>query len=150
MVRRRHVALATAAAALALAAGGQTATAPSWPGQPRASAPQVPGPLERGKWVCSRRSARQTCAGPVTVGVRYLYVLRTHCGILDAYFGGRLWHASPALSDGSGNPPRGWENPESLGTMRLVGTNVAEYRQSPKLVARFAPAPPHWQARTCD
>jgi hypothetical protein len=90
------------------------------------------------------------CAGPITVGGRYLYVLRTHCGILDAYFAGRLWRASPSLTDGSGNPPHGWENPESLGTMRLVRPNLAEFRQTTKLVARFTPAPPHWKTVTCD
>jgi len=77
-------------------------------------------------------------------------VLRTHCGILDAYFGGRLWRATPSLSDGSGNPPRGWENPESLGTMRLVRHNLAEFRQNKELVARFTPAPPRWKTVICD
>jgi hypothetical protein len=66
----------------------------------------------------------------VTIGVRYLYVLRTRCGIIDAYFAGRLWRANPPLSDGSGNPPRGWENPEALGTMRLVRTNLAEFSRT--------------------
>jgi len=89
-------------------------------------------------------------AGPVTIGVRYLYVLRTHCGILDAYFAGRLWRANPPLSDGSGNPPPGWENPESLGTMRIVRTNLAELRQDKQLVARFTPAPRHRKTVTCD
>src|SRR5205823_5894526 len=87
---------------------------------PTSQATAIPGPLERGKWVCTPKSAQQACAGPLANRVRYLYVLRTHCGILDAYFAGRLWRANPPLSDGSGNPPRGWENPESLGTMRLV------------------------------
>jgi hypothetical protein len=86
----------------------------------------------------------------VTVGVRYLYVLRTHCGILDAYFGGRLWRANPPLTDGSGNPTRGWENPESLGTMRLIRANLAEFRQGDTRVARFIPAPAHWKTVTCD
>jgi hypothetical protein len=86
----------------------------------------------------------------VTIGIRYLYVLRTHCGILDTYFAGRLWRATPPLRDGSGNPPHGWENPESLGTMRLVRANHAEFRQNEKLVARFTPAPPNWKTVTCD
>jgi hypothetical protein len=117
---------------------------------PTSQATAAPGPLERGKWGCAPRSSRPACAGPVTVGVRYLYILRTHCGILNAYFAGRLWRANPPLTDGSGNPPRGWENPESLGTMRLVRTNLAEFRQTNKLVARFTPAPPHWKTVTCD
>lgn len=117
---------------------------------PISQATAAPGPLERGKWVCSPRSSQRACAGPVTIGVRYLYVLRTHCGILDTYFAGRLWRANPALTDGSGNPPRGWENPEALGTMRLVRAGLAEFRQDEKRVARFTPAPPHWKTVTCD
>jgi hypothetical protein len=55
------------------------------------------------------------------------------------------------LTDGSGNPPRGWDNPEALGTMRLVRTNLAEFRiQDQKLVARFRPAPHHSAIVTCD
>lgn len=117
---------------------------------PMSQATAAPGPRERGRWVCAPTSAQQACAGPAAVGVRYLYVLRTHCGILDAYFAGRLWRATPPLNDGSGNPPRGWEDPESLGTMQLVRTNLAEFRQSEKLVARFTPAPRHWKTVTCD
>jgi hypothetical protein len=100
--------------------------------------------------VCSPKSTRQACGGPVALDVRYLYVLRTHCGILDAYFGGRLWRAAPSLSDGSGNPPRGWENPEALGTMRLIRHNLAEFRQNKELVARFTPAPARWKSVVCD
>lgn len=117
---------------------------------PRSQATAAPRPLERGSWVCSAKTARPACAGPVPVGVRYLYVLRTHCGILDAYFAGHLWRATPPSSDGSGNPPRGWGNPEALGTMQLVRTNLAEFRQSEKLVARFTPAPYNWKTATCD
>jgi hypothetical protein len=107
--------------------------------------------LERGRWLCTERSARPACAGPARIGFGYLYVLRTHCGIFDAYFAGRLWRANPALTDGSGNPPRGWDNPEALGTMRLVRTNLAEFRtQDQKLVARFRPAPHHSAIVTCD
>ena len=54
--------------------------------------------------MCAPNRAHPACAGPATIGVRYLYVLRTHCGILGAYFAGRLWRAHPALTDGSGNP----------------------------------------------
>jgi hypothetical protein len=110
----------------------------------------VPGLLDRGRWVCTPNAALPVCKGPVTIGVRYLYVLRTHCGILDAYFAGRLWRANPPLSDGSGNPPRGWDNPEALGTMRLVRTGLAEFRQDAKLAARFTPAPHGWKSVTCD
>jgi hypothetical protein len=111
----------------------------------------VPGVLELGRWVCAPQSTRRSCAGPVKMDVRYLYVLRTHCGILNAYFAGRLWRADPPLGDGSGNPPRGWDNPEALGTMRLVRTNLAEFRaRDKKRVARFTPAPRGWKVVICD
>lgn len=117
---------------------------------PASQATATPAPLDRGRWVCAPSSARPGCAGPVTVGIRYLYVLRTHCGIRAAYFAGRLWRARPPLTDGSGNPPRGWANPESVGTMRLVRGDAAEFRQSEKLVARFSPAPRHWKTLACE
>jgi hypothetical protein len=34
--------------------------------------------------------------------------------------------------------------------MRLVRTNLAEFRQDKKLVARFTPAPRRWKTVTCD
>ena len=125
---------------------------PAPPGVLAGSSPcGVPGPLELGRWACSPRSARPACAGPVRRGASYLYVLRTHCGILDAYFNGRLWRASPPLSDGSGNPPRGWDNPEQLGGMRLLHRDVAEFRaRGKKLVARFTPAPSGWKVGVCE
>lgn len=119
------------------------------PATPRVAG--VPGPLELGRWVCSPRGTRRACAGPVAVGVPYLYVLRTHCGIHDAYFDGRLWRARPRLSDGSGNPPPGWTNPEQLGTMRRLGPTLAvfEARHTGSL-ASFTPAPPGWRSVLCE
>jgi hypothetical protein len=111
----------------------------------------VPGLLERGRWVCAPTIERTVCAGPVAIGVRYLYVLRTHCGIFDTYFAGRLWRANPPLSDGSGNPPRGWDNPEALGAIRLVSTTLAEFRtQDQTRIARFTPAPRQWKVVVCE
>jgi hypothetical protein len=112
-----------------------------------------PGPLELGRWVCGPGVMRISCAGPVDVGPRYFYVLRTHCGIRDAYFGGRLWRARPPLTDGSGNPPHAWvrENPESLGTMRLIRRDLAVFEtKRAKLVARFVPAPRGWKVTVCE
>ncbi|MDQ5820058.1 MAG: hypothetical protein M3540_01275 [Actinomycetota bacterium] len=111
----------------------------------------VPGPLELGRWVCAPQVERRSCAGPTVIGVRHLYVLRTHCGIFDAYFAGRLWRATPPLTDGSGNPPRGWDNPEQLGTMRLIRSDLAEFRaRGKKLVSRFTPAPSDRKVVVCD
>ena len=145
------LAIAAAVTSVALGAcGGGSRPTVDLPATTAVLHSSAPGPLERGKWVCTSRSARRACSGPVTVGVRYLYVLRTHCGILSGYFAGRLWRANPPLSDGSGNPPRGWDNPEALGTMRLVSIDLAEFRQNKELVARFTPAPPHWRSVFCE
>jgi len=43
-----------------------------------------------------------------------------------------------------------WDNPEALGTMRLVRADLAEFRQNEKLAARFTPAPRGWKSVTCD
>jgi hypothetical protein len=111
----------------------------------------IPGPLELGRWICAPQIARRACSGPVKLGRRYLYVLRTHCGILGTYFDGRLWRADPPLTDGSGNPPRAWDNPEALGTMRLLRANLAEFTSRNGMqVARFRPAPPGWKLVVCE
>jgi hypothetical protein len=81
-------------------------------------------------------------SGNATRGEAVPYTLRTHCGILSAFFAGRLWIARPPLSDGSGNPPRGWGNPSAHGTMRFVSDREAEFRSDSGRVAHFVPARP--------
>jgi hypothetical protein len=48
------------------------------------------------------------------------YALYTHCGINDANIDGRWYEASPPLSDGSGNPPKGWGNPYQQGVVTFT------------------------------
>jgi hypothetical protein len=50
--------------------------------------------------VCTPKAARPACAGPLKIGVGYLYILCTHCGIFDTYFAGRLWRAHPRRATG--------------------------------------------------
>jgi hypothetical protein len=76
--------------------------------------------------------------------------LYTHCGVIAAYFDGRLWRAAPKLSDGSGYPPRGWDNPYQRGTMRLLRAKLTEFRAKRSLVARFVPVPRNWHLNRCD
>ncbi|QUW85503.1 hypothetical protein SMIR_41250 (plasmid) [Streptomyces mirabilis] len=45
--------------------------------------------------------------------------LYTHCGIDEARIGSTYFEADPPLSDNSGNPPEGWDNPIQHGTMTL-------------------------------
>jgi len=54
--------------------------------------------------------------GPATAAANasVSYTLYTHCGIRFAKIGGRWFEADRPLSDGSGNPPPGWGNPEAV------------------------------------
>ncbi len=89
------------------------------------------------------------CSAGVEVGVAYRYELYTHCGIRDAYFDGRLWVAKPVLSDGSGNPPAGWENPSDVGAMRLVSSEAATFDNGAGREANFVPAPEGYRVEPC-
>ena len=53
------------------------------------------------------------------------YHLLTHCGIEWAKIRGTFWHTEP-ISDGNGNPPRGWRNPFQSGrlTFRTATTAI--------------------------
>ena len=55
---------------------------------------------------------------------------------------GRWWRANPPLSDGSGNPPKGWGNPITPGTMVLVREDLAVFRSQSGQVVEFVPWPP--------
>lgn len=48
------------------------------------------------------------------------FALYTHCGIDELHVNGRWYEADPPLSDGNGNPPRGWENPYQQGVVWFV------------------------------
>jgi hypothetical protein len=56
------------------------------------------------------------------------YQLYTHCGIDEARIGNRYFEAVHPLSDGQGNPPPGWGNPYQPGTMTLLSTAEAVFR----------------------
>ncbi|MFG2407110.1 hypothetical protein ACGFR8_22730 [Streptomyces brevispora] len=53
--------------------------------------------------------------------------LLTHCGIDEARIGRTYFEASTPLSDGSGNPPRGWGNPTQHGTMTVMSGREAVF-----------------------
>lgn len=63
-----------------------------------------------------------------SLGKEYSYELYTHCGVRSAVFDrGRWWRANPTLDDGHGNPPAGWGNPFTKGTMVLVEEDHAVF-----------------------
>jgi hypothetical protein len=55
------------------------------------------------------------------------YDLYTHCGIDEARIGSTYFEAEVPLSDGSGNPPEGWDNPTQRGTMTLKSAREAVF-----------------------
>jgi hypothetical protein len=65
------------------------------------------------------------------------YLLYTHCGIDWTRVDGRWYRASPPLSDGSGNPPSGWGNPDQQGTIQMVSGTEAEFTDSAGHHVRF-------------
>ena len=70
------------------------------------------------------------------------FALRTHCGVVSATIENRLWLAAPPLTDGSGNPPAGWDNPTDTGTLRLLSSTEAEFESKSGQVAHFVRAEP--------
>ncbi len=68
----------------------------------------------------------------------FRYNLYTHCGIRFASFSGRTW-ATPSLSDGSGNPPPGWDNPSQSGRVSVMSNGVALFASPGHRLLRFHP-----------
>lgn len=61
-----------------------------------------------------------------SVGVTYDYSLYVHCGVEWARIDGAWWRTDP-LSDGNGNPPDGWDNPDHDGNLTLTSSNTATF-----------------------
>ncbi len=75
---------------------------------------------------------------PAQVVRSFRFDLQTHCGIRYAAFAGRTW-ATPLLSDGSNNPPRGWENPSQPGHIYLLANGTAIFTSPGNPDLRFHP-----------
>jgi hypothetical protein len=105
--------------------------------------------LPRADRVCGPDLQQLPCGSGVVQGAPYTFQLLTHCGIEYAYFDGRYWAADPTLSDGSGNPPAGLDNPVARGTMTLEGDDTAVFRADSGREARFRPAPESFRAPGC-
>jgi len=74
---------------------------------------------------------------PKSVGYR----LYTHCGVLYADLNGTRYYADPPLSDGHGDPPRGWGNPFDEGTLTIVDANTIDFNDPARNHARFTTHP---------
>ena len=80
-------------------------------------------------------------ASPVSTSSSVPYSLYTHCGIDWASIDGRWYRASPPLSDGSGNPPAGWGNPDQQGTIQVISDTEAEFTDPAGHHVRFVLQP---------
>ncbi|WP_406271341.1 hypothetical protein OH779_32455 [Actinacidiphila glaucinigra] len=111
----RYFACATALAAAAAAAvlTGCTDGDPTSVALPTAAAPSAPAPTS------------------------IPYELYTHCGIDEARIGSTYFEAETPLSDGSFNPPPGWDNPTQHGTMTLVSPTEAVFTDPKGHEVRF-------------
>ncbi|MHB1835874.1 MAG: hypothetical protein ACYCXW_12985, partial [Solirubrobacteraceae bacterium] len=58
------------------------------------------------------------------------YTLYTHCGIKWALIRGTFWRATKPLSDGQGNPPPGWGNPNQKGTLTFLSPSLAVFKSA--------------------
>ncbi|MFF8381762.1 hypothetical protein ACF07V_37355 [Streptomyces sp. NPDC015661] len=67
--------------------------------------------------------------------------LSTHCGIGEARIGSTYFEAETPLSDGSGNPPEGWDNPTQRGTMTLESETEAVFTDDAGHEVRFRARP---------
>ena len=88
---------------------------------------------------------------PSTLGKEYAYELNTHCGVRAAVFDqGRWWLANPPLDDGHGNPPTGWGNPTTEGTMVLMREDLAVFTSRSGQVVEFVPWPSEVERELCQ
>jgi hypothetical protein len=80
-------------------------------------------------------------SGAVTPGLKYHYVLLTHCGLdypTGPDFDGSFWDSVDSTQRNTlANPPPGFAQPEDVGYMILVSANTAEFHSSAGGVARF-------------
>jgi hypothetical protein len=86
------------------------------------------GACGTGSAINAGTAAGPSGSGPSATTAAQPYRLYTHCGIDEARIGNRYFEAVHPLSDGHGNPPAGWGNPFQQGTMTLLSTSEAVFR----------------------
>jgi hypothetical protein len=88
----------------------------------------VLGACGTGSAINAGTAAGPSGSGPSAATAAQPYRLYTHCGIDEARIGNRYFEAVHPLSDGHGNPPAGWGNPFQRGTMALLSSSEAIFR----------------------
>ncbi len=79
------------------------------------------------------------------------FELYTHCGIDEARVGSTYYEAVDPLSDGSGNPPEGWDNPVQQGWMTVVSDTRAVFTDDAGHEVEFRARPDATSFKTiCD
>jgi hypothetical protein len=86
------------------------------------------GACGTGSAIRAGTAAGPSGSGPSATATAQPYRLYTHCGIDEDRIGNRYFEAVHPLSDGHGNPPAGWGNPFQQGTMTLLSTSEAVFR----------------------
>jgi hypothetical protein len=101
---------------------------------------------------CSSGNNTTVIGPPDVVAKSVPYNLYTHCGIYEAKVQGHWYLATPPLSDGNGNPPAGWGNPEQHGTMTLISAAEVVFNDPAghRVVFRAAPATGKYPSQICS
>ncbi len=107
----------------------------------RGAVPPTPTALLPAIYQCAPHVLDVPCGPGAGVGIAYPYRLYTHCGVRWAYFDGRWWEATPPVTDGSGNPPRGWGNPYDVGSFRKADEDFAVFTAQGGMTADFRALP---------
>jgi hypothetical protein len=80
-------------------------------------------------------------SGRVTAGLKYRYVLLTHCGLdypTGPDFDGSFWDSVDSTQRNKlTNPPADFAAPEDVGYMILVSANTAEFHSSAGGIAQY-------------
>lgn len=87
---------------------------------------------------CSPKIATAPC-GHARVGVEYPVALWSHCGVSQAYFGGRYWVIEPAQPEGANYLD---------GVMTIHDSTLAEFRSKDRRF-HFKPAPNPFSPPLC-
>jgi hypothetical protein len=93
-------------------------------------------------------------SGWVTAGVKYRYVLSTHCGLdypTGPDFDGSFWDSvDPTQRNQLTNPPPGFAGPQDEGYMVLLSADTAEFHSSRGAPARYTRRNGALVAGLCD
>ena len=81
----------------------------------------------RAPWVAPAGIA---LSGEPDTWVAYTVKIWTHCGLRHVEFDDDMWAISGVLSDGHGDPPRGFGDPFDDGTVTLTSADTAVYESS--------------------